>query len=85
LNVSISGQWTFSVGYDVKKSGSISILPGQWHSFQMTFYNSNIYSYLDGVKVASVMDSTFEAGWAALGSSFDYVQFDNFSLIEVTE
>eukprot|EP01119_Soliformovum_irregulare_P023506 TRINITY_DN820_c0_g1_i2.p2 TRINITY_DN820_c0_g1~~TRINITY_DN820_c0_g1_i2.p2 ORF type:complete len:304 (-),score=118.01 TRINITY_DN820_c0_g1_i2:39-950(-) len=70
--------WEFYAGEKLVKSGSVRVTGS--HVLALTFDGSLILGYIDGSLVFELRDATFGSGWAALGSSYDYVEFGNFSL-----
>jgi len=82
--VSTSGQWVLSndtgLAYELS-NGQLEVTAGQWYRLTIAIVGSSVSGWVDGVKVTTVdAGSTWGSGWAAIGSSYDYVQFDNFSV-----
>jgi hypothetical protein len=52
-----------------------------WHQLKMTIDDAHVVSQVDGA-ILSKINTNFDRfqGWAAIGSSWNYVQFDNFGL-----
>eukprot|EP01097_Dermamoeba_algensis_P000793 TRINITY_DN1284_c0_g1_i3.p1 TRINITY_DN1284_c0_g1~~TRINITY_DN1284_c0_g1_i3.p1 ORF type:complete len:596 (-),score=140.78 TRINITY_DN1284_c0_g1_i3:106-1893(-) len=75
------GQWTFSAGLTTLKKGVVSGFgPNQWHTLTLSLIGSIISGSVDGSQLFTVSDSTFQRGWVAIGSSWNHVQFDDFSV-----
>ena len=78
MHVVVAGTWKFYAGKTLLKSGSLQVTGS--HHMMLMFNDNSIYGWIDQKMIFEVKDSTFNAGWAALGSSYDYVEFDDFEL-----
>ena len=58
-------------------SGSIRIDRNQWHRLELRFHGKQIIASLDGPRLAATEDSTHSHGMFALGTEWNYIQFDN--------
>ena len=65
-------------------SGPYDVEALTWYSLNLINYGDHVDGYIDGVRVLS-NKLTFAAGFAAIGSSYDYVMFDNFVVEPVTK
>lgn len=79
-----SQEWKFTastaVGY-VYLSGHTSVTPGTWYTLTLVAFEDHSIGYINGRFVGqSLLGFQDSPGWAAIGSSWDYVQFDNFHL-----
>jgi hypothetical protein len=61
-------------------SGSVKLDGGSWHHLELRFRGKQIAASLDGAQLTSVEDTAHTHGMIALGSDWDRIQFDNFSV-----
>jgi len=80
LSLDRDGAWQLAVKSTILSSGKVDVAPDSWHSLKLRLNGGSITAMIDGRQVASVTDSTHRTGMAGLGSSFSYVDFDNFSV-----
>jgi len=83
LTISAAGTWNLSSGNNVLESGrGLRINDGSFHTLALSIdSNGSMRAAFDHTILAhNVIVDAFAAGWAAIGSSFDYIQFDNFKL-----
>jgi hypothetical protein len=84
LAVNTSGVWQLTDSTALNKpptSGSISIMPGTWYTLTLVTLADHSVGYINGNAVGQCeLSASSYSGWAAIGSSWDYVQFDNFRL-----
>jgi len=81
LTVNQTGHWTLSSGVEVLTSGtSTSWKPTNFNNMKLTLIGNKITAFINEQQVAAVTNSTYQAGFVAVGSSFNYVQFDNFKI-----
>jgi len=80
LFINETGAWNFSVGYKILESGKIPMSAGTWHSFELLANGTSITGWIDGKNLFTAIDSTYSNGWVSVGSDWNFVQFDNFSL-----
>lgn len=74
-----TGHWQLNEGSRVLKTGQVQYSANTWHALMLTVKGTSVEAAIDGVKLANVPNvSQFVAGWAALGSGYNYAQFDNF-------
>jgi len=52
----------------------------QWHSLRFSAAGTTLTAAIDGTVVATVEDSSFPVGWAALTTGWHIAQFANFSM-----
>lgn len=64
----------------VLKSGLFKGAPGSWHRLKLRFAKKTITASIDGADVATLEDSTYGMGTAALGSGWNAAEFDNFAV-----
>jgi hypothetical protein len=84
LAVNTSGVWQLSDSTALKNSlasGSISIMAGTWYTLTLVTLQDHSVAYINGNVVGRCeLSASSHTGWAAIGSSWDGVQFDNFSI-----
>eukprot|EP01097_Dermamoeba_algensis_P001574 TRINITY_DN1591_c0_g1_i1.p1 TRINITY_DN1591_c0_g1~~TRINITY_DN1591_c0_g1_i1.p1 ORF type:complete len:572 (-),score=115.32 TRINITY_DN1591_c0_g1_i1:121-1806(-) len=79
LSVDQNGYWTLSAGLEILSKGKYpKFAIGDWNSLNLKLKKTQIRAFINGDLVSTVTDTKFTRGWAAIGSSWDYVQFDNF-------
>ena len=82
LAVSTERGWVVSNSTTLRDpviSGGVAVKAGVWHRIGLVVGSTRSAAYVDGVRVAQVAFGTEQfVGWTAIGSSFDYVRFDNF-------
>ena len=82
--ISSGGQWTLSndtgLAYQLS-TGTLSVTSGQWYRLSLVVTGDSVSAWVAGEELTAVtVSSGWGSGWAAIGSSYDYVQFDNFSV-----
>ena len=79
-----NGQWQLSDNTALKNplaSGSVSIVAGNWYTLTLVTLQDHSVGYINGnVAGRCELSASSHTGWAAIGSSYDYVQFDNFRI-----
>ena len=80
LTIEGTGAWQLKEVTTVLESGEVKPAADSWHSLKLRFKGSHVIAVIDGVTVCSIMDDFHHNGAVALGSSYDYVEFDNFSV-----
>ncbi len=85
LSVQTDGAWEL-VSAAYKKptvelaSGSVNLMPGEWHRFALTFRGDQISATLDGSQLAKIKDGSHLHGMFALGTGWNRAQFDNLAI-----
>jgi len=67
-------------GGPVLKSGTVTINSQKWTVLSLQATPSQVCGFINGASVGCVDGSKYNDGFAAIGSSYNYVQFDDFSL-----
>lgn len=80
LKLNSSGIWELKAGKQKLASGFVKIDKDSWQKISLNLNAQNIKAIINGQTVASLTDSTYTSGMAGLGSSFHWVDFDNFSV-----
>jgi galactosylceramidase len=84
VNTTNNGQWQLSASTaltDPIASGNISIIAGTWYTLTLIVLTDHSEAYIDGILVGRCnLNVSSSSGFAAIGSSWNYVQFDNFRL-----
>ena len=81
------GNWTLSnntTPLSTLASGSIDVPVNTWHHMQLYVLDDRSEVYFNGqyLGMTTILNAkSSKSGWAAIGSSFDYVQFDNFNIM----
>jgi galactosylceramidase len=81
-NTQGSGKWMVSNStgliyqYDSGSTASM-IVPNTWYQLQLRVTNEDISASIDGTLVSHIPLFNSSNGWVAIGSSWDYVQFDD--------
>ncbi|MCM3748703.1 hypothetical protein M3223_15230 [Paenibacillus pasadenensis] len=82
LQVDQNGSWSLRITNPLVNSdavlaaGTVPFSLQSWHQLKMSFCGTNIKASIDGILVASVNDSTYASGLAALASGYNYAQYD---------
>jgi len=62
-------------------SGPFVVRTNVWYNLRLKVFTDHSEAYIDGVFMGkSSLSSQTSGGWAAIGSSWNYVEFDNFRL-----
>ena len=81
LAVSTDNSWTVANRTDLTQklaTGNLAVAAGQWVSLQIRATPAGTTFTVDGKVVATLANVTsHRTGWVAIGSSYDYCQFDN--------
>ena len=81
LAVSTNQTWTVANRTDLTErlaTGKVAVAAGQWVTLQIRATPAGMTFSVDGEVVATLANVTSRrTGWVAIGSSYDYVQFDN--------
>ena len=84
VNTTNNGLWQFTASTNITNPlnyGSVSVMPGTWYMLTLNVLPDHSEAYIDGNFVARCdLNATSFRGWAAIGSSWNYVQFDHFRL-----
>jgi len=64
----------------VLSSGKTQFQANKWYTITVVASGTTISASINGVQITSVTDSSFAAGFAALGSGWNFAQYDNFHL-----
>jgi hypothetical protein len=85
LTVNDAGEWELkSAKYKVATrklaSGRLSFDKMKWHRLSLRFRGTTIRAAIDGTVLATVTDSSHTKGMAGIGSGWNHVLFDNFSV-----
>ncbi|HEX8041211.1 MAG TPA: hypothetical protein VF490_18815 [Chryseosolibacter sp.] len=77
LIVDEKGEWKLMKFMTPLASGKISFGPDEWHSLKLTFKGATITAFVDGREIVSVSDTTYQNGYAGIGSGWNHARFDN--------
>ncbi len=60
--------------------GRVDVHPGRWHRLELRFEGDRIEALVDGKRLVRLRDTSFSAGMAGIGCSYDPVCFDNLTI-----
>jgi hypothetical protein len=84
FSVNTANRWQLTDSTAIKNpvaSGSVSIVAGTWYTLTLVVLDDHSVGYVNGNAVGRCeLKASSHQGWAAIGSSWDYVQFDNFRI-----
>jgi galactosylceramidase len=84
VNTTNNGTWqlTNSTAFiNPLDHGNVSIISGTWYTIRLSVLSDHSEAYINGNFVGRCqLNATSFSGLVAIGSSWDYVQFDNFRL-----
>ena len=79
-----NGLWQLTESTTIKNpvaSGNVSIVSGTCYTLTLVVLEDHSAAYINGNVVGRYeLSVSSHSGWAAIGSSWDYVQFDNFRI-----
>jgi galactosylceramidase len=89
INTTNNGQWqlTNSTAFNNPLSyGNISVTPGTWYTITLSVLSDHSEAYINGNFIGRCeLNTSSSSGLVAIGSSWNYVQFDNFLLKSPTQ
>jgi hypothetical protein len=87
LNINSSGTWSLAKnnGSTQLATGSASIGTNTWHTLKLDFKGTTITAFIDGIQVSSVVDTTYYSGAVNFGSGWNKAQFDNLTIISISQ
>jgi hypothetical protein len=65
---------------NVLQSGKVGLRAGAWQNLELRFGGHQIIAAINGNPVCNVIGDSHPRGAVALASSYDYVEFDNFTV-----
>jgi galactosylceramidase len=84
INTTNNGLWQLTNSTaitDPVNSGTISVAPGTWYTITLSVLSDHSEAYINGNFIGHcALNVSTSRGWVAIGSSWNYVQFDNFRL-----
>jgi galactosylceramidase len=84
INTTNNGLWQLTASTNLNNPlnyGNVSVISGTWYTLTLTVLSDHSEAYINGNFVGRCSLNVSSAhGWAAIGSSWNYVQFDNFRL-----
>jgi galactosylceramidase len=85
FGVSTEGWWALcnatAVSQQCQVVGKMTVQPGTWYTLGLVVSGTSVKAYVDGTVTGSMESNRRGTGWAAIGSSFHFVQFDRFSVV----
>jgi len=78
-----NGDWNITAGSTVVLKGNAPFPPATWHHISLAVngsaaVGSEVCASVGKASVGCVTDKTYKNGFVSIGSSWDFVQFDNF-------
>lgn len=84
INTTNHGLWQLTNSTAINNplaSGNVTITPGTWYTLTLTVLADHSEAFIDGTFVGRcTLSASSSSGFVAIGSSWNYVQFDNFYL-----
>ncbi len=84
FSVNTTGVWQLSDSTNLTNavaSGNVSIVAGTWYTLTLVVLEDHSVAYIGSNSVGRCeLSVSSHSGWASIGSSWDYVQFDNFRI-----
>ncbi len=84
INTTNNGQWQLTASTALNKPlsyGNVSIMPGTWYRLTLVVLADHSEAFIDGNLVGRCdLNVSSSSGLVAIGSSWDFVQFDNFRI-----
>jgi galactosylceramidase len=84
INTTNNGLWQLTPStamINPLSSGSTPVTPGSWYTLMLSVLTDHSEAYINGQFVGRcALNASSSHGWAAIGSSWNHVQFDNFHL-----
>ena len=85
INTTNNGLWQLTATTNLTNplnSGSISVKPGTWYTLMLSVQSDQSEAYMDSHFLGRcALNASSFRGWVGIGSSWNYVQFDNFDLV----
>jgi galactosylceramidase len=75
-----SGKWELMAGAKKLVSGLVILPESGWDTLVLETKKERIKATINGKLVADITDTTYTHGMAGVGSSFNQIDFDNFSI-----
>jgi galactosylceramidase len=84
INTTNNGLWQLTASTAIRNpvsSGNTQVTPGSWYTLLLSVLADHSEAYINGQFVGRcALNASSSRGWAAFGSSWNHVQFDNFHL-----
>jgi galactosylceramidase len=88
FGVSTDGWWALcnstAVTDDCIQVGKLQITAGTWYTLSLVVQGTTARAYIDGTLTVTREAERASNGWASIGSSWSYVQFDDFQVTSPT-
>lgn len=79
------GRWELREAALVLSSGIVSSFSlNTWHTLELRAQDNNIKVYYDNTLITEVTNSEYPSGHVVIGSGYNIVRFDNFSIEEIS-
>jgi galactosylceramidase len=84
INTTNNGLWQFTASTNMTNPlnyGNVSITSGTWYTMTLSVLSDHSEAFINGNFICRCpLNASSSSGWVAIGSSWNYVQFDNFHL-----
>jgi hypothetical protein len=80
FKIASSGIWQLFAGEKIIARGRSSFLPFEWQQITLRLKEDDITVRLADKELVKIKDHTYSHGMVAIGSGFNYVEFDNFAI-----
>jgi len=80
FSMNVGGDWAVISGTKILQNGTTTFHANTWYTMSLSLQGPTITGSIGTQRLFSVSNSTYAAGFAALGTSWHYAQFDNFLL-----
>lgn len=80
LKLQSSGKWELFAGIKKLSNGLIQLKEKNWHTLVLETKGIQLKGYVDNQLITDISNSAYSHGMAGIGSSFNNVDFDNFTI-----
>jgi len=80
FSISNTGSWNLYAGTTVLASGTTTFSANHWYTLSLSANDTKICPSVEGKQLTCATNSNYKSGFASIGSTFNYVQYDNFKL-----
>jgi galactosylceramidase len=80
LKLQSSGKWELFAGSKRLSNGLVQLKENTWHTLVLETIGTQIKGYINNQLVTDISNSAYNHGMAGVGSSFNNVDFDNFTI-----
>ena len=80
LKLESSGKWELFAGSKRLSNGLVQLKEKNWHTLVLETKGIQLKGYVDNQLITDISNSAYSHGMAGIGSSFNNVDFDNFTI-----